>query len=367
MKNLVRICVSAVIVFGAVCIARAQEGPTRADFECLMLANSSASATPGTASPVVSYHHVFIPEINYGSFQSNGLDLVYETEGTGKEIVIVAPGGLGLPHEYLHPMLSNLAHYVKLVFFDRRSDMLSTRSNREWASIDEMADDIDALRQKLGLSRVTLLAHSFGGAVALNYALRYPDNLKRLILVNTSASIENPAESERRLVKTFTAKEAASYYTNEGVKAVGSPCERVRLRYRALYPHYFHHKVEAALVDRGYYAIYFDALAKRHVLAGDSGAGTDVSDRLERIKAPVLVFGGRYDQVTTLDQSAALAQGLPHSRFVVMEHSGHFPVFEENYMFTQWVRRFITGTTGSEEDMKTSAPLVATPMRAGGR
>ena len=106
-------------------------------------------------NPFLSFHHVWTPGLDYGTFQSNGLKLVYETQGNGSEVVIVVHGGAGLPHEYFHPMLYNLSRYAKLVFFDRRADMLSTRTGQGMASIEEMSDDIDALRKELGLERVT--------------------------------------------------------------------------------------------------------------------------------------------------------------------------------------------------------------------
>ena len=111
------------------------------------------------------------------------------------EVVIVIHGGAGLPHEYFHPMLYNLSRYAKLIFFDRRADMLSTRSGHGMASIDEMSDDIDALRKSLGLDRVTLLGHSFGATIALNYAARHPGNVKRLILVSASARSRIPTKA----------------------------------------------------------------------------------------------------------------------------------------------------------------------------
>ena len=66
--------------------------------------------------------------------------------------------------------------------------MLSEKSHGP-ASIAEQADDIDALRKTLGLERVTLLGHSFGATIALNYALRHPENVKRLILVSAAAVV----------------------------------------------------------------------------------------------------------------------------------------------------------------------------------
>jgi proline iminopeptidase len=347
MKNLLRLCTTASVVLVLASFAYAQEGSTRAEFECLTLANSSRVAVDGSPSPFVSFHHVWTPGLTYGKFQSNGLELTYETQGTGNDVVIVVHGGAGLPHEYFHPMLYNLSRYSKLVFFDRRADMLST-SGHGMASVSEMSDDLDELRKTLGLERVTLLGHSFGATIALNYALKHPDNVKRLILVSAAASVENPYEGERRILKTLSKIEMANYRSSEGGSGAMKPCDRVKQRYAVLYPHYFH-KLVPYEFERGVYTVYFDALSRKEALAADS-RGLDVRQQLSEIKVPVLVVAGRYDPVTTPDQSFQLADGLPQSRLVVLEHSGHFPFFEENYLFTEWVRQFMLATSGVEDD-----------------
>ncbi len=356
MKHLLRICVVSSILLALVSLSHGQDGATRAEFECLMLSNSSKVAAPGNTLSAQSYHHVWTPGLLYSSFKSNGLDLLYETQGNGQEVVIVVHGGPGLPHEYFHPMLSNLSHYAKLVYFDRRADMLSTQLPHQPVSLDEMADDLDALRQSLGLNRVTLLAHGFGGAIALNYAVRHPENVKRLILVSAAATIENPGEAEKRIVKKLSPMELSLYRSNEGGTGGSNPCERVRKRYAVLYPHYFY-KLIPYEFDRGIYTVYFDSLAKKLALA-NTAQKLDVRDQLSAIKVPVMVFAGRYDLVTPMAQSAALAESLPSSKFVVMEHSAHFPFFEENYMFTQWVRRFMAGTSDMLDDRM--SPTVST-------
>ena len=348
MKNLLRLCAIASVVVVLASLAHAQEGSTRAEFECLTLANSSRLAAAGAASPFLSFHHVWTPGLDYGTFESNGLKLTYETQGSGDEVVIVVHGGAGLPHEYFHPMLYNLSRYAKLVFFDRRADMLSASSGHGMASVTELSDDIDALRKTLGLERVTLLGHSFGATIALNYALRHPDNVKRLILVSAAASVENPYEGEKRILKRLSKVEMAAYRSSEGGTGATKPCDRVRMRYSVLYPHYFH-KLVPYEFDRGVYTVYFDALSKKEALAADS-RGLDVRAQLSEIKVPVLVVAGRYDLVTPPDQSFQLANGLPQSRLVVLEHSGHFPFFEENYLFTEWVRQFMAATSGVQDD-----------------
>lgn len=347
MKTSLRLSAIALLMLVPATLVRAQEGATRAEFECLTLANSSKVALAGAPAPFFSYHHVWTPGLDYGTFESNGLKLTYETQGSGDEVVIVVHGGAGLPHEYFHPMLYNLSRYSKLVFFDRRADMLSN-SGKGMASVAELSDDIDALRKSLGLERVTLFGHSFGAAIAINYAVQHPGNVKRLILVSAAASIENPYEGEKRILKTLSKAEMAAYRSSEGGTGAAQPCERVRMRYAVLYPHYFH-KLIPYEFDRGVYTAYFDALSKKEALASDSN-GLDFGDQLSEIKVPVLVVAGRHDLVTPPDQSFQLASGLPQSRLVVLEHSGHFPFFEENYLFTEWVRQFMVATNGQTDD-----------------
>lgn len=351
MNKTLRTFAIASILMLTMSLARAQEGSTRAELECLALANSSSVAFNGEASHSISFHHVWTPGIRSGTFQSNGLNFVYETQGDGDEVVIVVHGGAGLPHEYFHPMLSNLSRYATLVYFDRRADTLSAKTGHGAASIDEMADDVDALRTALGVQQVTLLGHSFGATIVLNYALRHPANVKRMILVSASAAIENPSEGEKRILKTLSSREMKAYSATEGVTGGANPCERVRRRYSVLYPHYFH-KLTPYEFERGVYTVYFDALSKKVALASDDSAA-DLRGQLSQIQAPALVVAGRHDLETTPDQSSELASSLPHSRLAMMEHSGHFPFFEENYLFTEWVRQFMIATSGRSDGVVT--------------
>src|ERR1044072_230950 len=115
MKHLLRICVVSSIILALASLVSAQDGSTKAEFDCLKMSRSSGVAVPGRPEPYVSYHHVWTPGLTYGSFKSNGMNLTYETQGTGDEIVIVVHGGAGLPHEYFHSAPSNITRLAKLV------------------------------------------------------------------------------------------------------------------------------------------------------------------------------------------------------------------------------------------------------------
>ncbi|HMG32470.1 MAG TPA: alpha/beta fold hydrolase [Blastocatellia bacterium] len=355
MKNLVRALTISSILLVTASAASAQDGATRAEFDCLMLANSSSVAVPGEPSRFPAYHHVWMTGMQYGTFKSHGLSLTYETQGEGSEVILVVHGGPGMPHDFYHPMLSNLSRYAKLVYFDRRADMLAAGRSHEPASIEEMAEDIDALRQTLNLNRVSLLGQGFGGAIALEYALKYPANVKRLILVSASAVVEDPRESEKRIVKTLSPAELAVYRSGEGGTGAAQPCDRVRKRYSVLYPHYFYRMVPYEF-NRGAYTAYFDSLAKKLALSTNSRA-LDLRSQLGDVTVPTIVFAGRHDLVTTMEQARDLANGLPKSKLVVMEQSAHFPIFEQNYLFTQWVRQFMARTSGVEDDGMSTRPL----------
>lgn len=310
--------------------------------------------------PAWSFHHVWNTEVDYGFFESNGVELYYEIEGRGKETVVVVHGCPGIPHDYLHPMLSTLGNWVRVVYFDRRFDGLPKGLPRSAMSVGSMTEDLDALRRALNLERITILAHGFGGSVALTYALRYPERVKRLIMVSTSAVMESPVDVERRLIEALTPEQQAAYRATE--ERAASALERDRRRYRVLFPKCFYQEPEAALLDRDTYYIHFNALARRFVMSGEPG-GFDVRSRLSTVRVPTLVVAGRHDVVNPLSHALELAKGLPHSRLAVMENSGHFPYTEESALFAAWVRGFVNDTADHVDETRTTAVALAAERR----
>jgi proline iminopeptidase len=284
----------------------------------------------------VSFHHVWMPNLKYEYFESNGAELFYEVGGDGSEALVVVHGAPGLPHDYLHPMLSTLGRYFKVIYFDRRAEGLPGGRPRSVMSLPAMVEDLEALRRAAGLNQMTLLGHGFGGTVALSYALHYPDRVKQLVLVGASAVVESPEYIESRLLGALPESERAAY------QAALESQARELVRYRILFPACFHRRPDPTFLDGNAYSLYFQMMARRHLLANDPG-GADLRGALDLIKSPALILVGRYDLIVPLGRASELAAGLPKSRLIIMEHSGHFPYLEESYRFTQWVKRFLEG------------------------
>jgi pimeloyl-ACP methyl ester carboxylesterase len=105
--------------------------------------------------------------------------------GSGYPLVIMhgGPGG----DLYTMMSLKPLKDQFTLIFYDHRCNGRSTGADVKTMTWENLTADADALREKLGFNKWAVLGHSFGGNVALEYALRYPKNLSHLILVNSGA------------------------------------------------------------------------------------------------------------------------------------------------------------------------------------
>jgi pimeloyl-ACP methyl ester carboxylesterase len=98
-------------------------------------------------------------------------------------------GGLGFDHTSLHPWLDPLGEEMHLIYYDHRGNGRSGRPPLETLTFEQFCADADALRAHLGYEKVAVLGYSFGGFIALEYALRYPERLSHLILLDTAPTL----------------------------------------------------------------------------------------------------------------------------------------------------------------------------------
>src|SRR5438105_5235280 len=115
----------------------------------------------------------------------NGTELFYSQVGAGLP-TLVMHGGLGLDHTYLHPWLDPLGDVLQLTYYDHRGNGRSARPPMHTLTHPGLAADADALRAFLGFERMAILASSYGGFIALRYALDFSERLSHLILVGTA-------------------------------------------------------------------------------------------------------------------------------------------------------------------------------------
>jgi pimeloyl-ACP methyl ester carboxylesterase len=275
----------------------------------------------------------------------DGTGLAFRLLGGGEEPTVVClPGGPMRAGAYLGD-LGGLAEHRRLAVLDLRgtgdsevpADPASYRCDRQ-------VDDVEALRKHLGLDQLDLLGHSAGAGLAVRYAARYPDRLRRLVLVTPSVRAvgfdlsvaERRQIMARRAGEPWYAEAAAAYESIAGRTATGA---------------------DWAAVAPMYYGRW-DAAARRHQAAepgqrngaaarihNSAGAFEPEATRaaLAAVDAPVLVLAGELDWIISPALAADFAALFRAGRLVVQPAAAHYPWLDDASAFVTAVANGLSG------------------------
>jgi proline iminopeptidase len=266
----------------------------------------------------------------------NDTELFYAEVGEGLPCLMMH-GGLGFDHTYLHPWLDPLGDVMRLVYYDHRGNGRSGRPPWETLTFEQLCADADALREHLGFEKVSVMGHSLGGIIALEYALRYPERLECLILLDTAPSLdywEDEVEENAR-------RKGATPEQLEALSADQEDNEEFVRAWKLIEPLYFQ-AYEPALAERALANTVFSVEANN--AQASFLEGWDVTPRLGEIGAATLVVVGRDDIICPPSQARRLHDGIPYSNLIVIEQSGHFLWLEEPEAFFGAVREWFRGT-----------------------
>lgn len=316
---------------------------TRIALGCLALVVFGATA-PADAQ---SAHEVVL----------NGVRFWYRVAGNtapGAPTVVYLHGGPGY-NSYSFSVLigPRLERSLRMVYFDQRG---SGRSERPWSGhyqLDTLAADVEALRRTLGLSKIALIGHSFGGTLALEYAARYPQHVSRMVLVSAYSDHAVTCR-EQRAGATAAYPDAFARMAADTVDSAGRHRSDCEMEFHALSQEQFDRLNNARQFVDSTYRLRQDSIDAVSGLSntGEMGhalANAGLYDRYEfkaydRLSMPVLIVAGRHDGAVGLTSQEALARAIPQSRLLIYEHSAHFPYVEEPERFAHDVTTFITAS-----------------------
>jgi proline iminopeptidase len=188
----------------------------------------------------------------------------------------------------------------------------------------QLADDAAALAAYLGVGRVLVVGHSFGGFVAQELALRHPQLVAGLVLIGTSAG--QLGMSDRPDDEQGPPPPAEVTSIIGAMVSSADTDERFAAMMRTLLPHYLHRSDPSTLAAQLEHAVYDVATFRATVaLLGTWSA----ADRLDQVSVPTLLFVGRYDPVCSPAQSYRIARRIPGAEVAELGDSGHFPWLDE--------------------------------------
>lgn len=279
------------------------------------------------------------------SFSSyDGTKLAYTEVGTGTPLLCI-PGGPGRASAYLED-LAGLSETRTLVLLDNRATGRSeVPADPSTLRFDRLADDVEALRQHLGLEQVDLLGHSAGTVVAQVWASAHPDRVRSLVLVTPSGGLQGSNRTDVRDIVATRADEAWYADAAEALDALphASPSEQQML-WRAIRPLMYGRWDDRTQA----HAATADTQSNKRAQLGYDAAAQDVDGAaivrgLSAVTAPVLVVGGDRDAMTGVVAAHAVAGCFPNAQTVVLPRAGHFPWVDEPAAFLDAVRGFLDG------------------------
>lgn len=268
------------------------------------------------------------------------VSLNVEVVGHGPPLVLMH-GGPGADLWSLAPF-RRLADRFTLVFYDHRCNGRSVGVPVESMTWENLTADPDALRAALGFERWAVLGHSFGGNVALEYALRYPARVSHLILMDSGGDTWWPRENGPRLLaaRGFDPKivRLARRFHHGRIKPKEFLPSLMRLG-TAYNPH-------TGLLDLAHGLVQGEWRSRPRPEALIWAApnllrGWNIMGRLGEIRVPTLVIAGREDYLYPPEHQAMLAAGIPDARLRIVDRAGHNPHDEQTAEVMEAVLDFL--------------------------
>lgn len=271
---------------------------------------------------------------------SEGFALNVSIRGNGKPILVV-----GSSIYYPRLFSEQLYTSFQLIFLDHRGFVKPPRTlEPEEYTLDKVLDDIEAARQTLELEDFIILGHSGHAFMALEYAKKYPEHVRKVVLLNTAPT--NSPERQQQSIAFFneTACPERKRQFETDIALLEGDIQReperrfahmcIRMGAHSFYDYAY----DAAWMWEG---VFTNMPAIDH-LWGEAFARLNLIDSLKEVAKPVLIGLGRYDYLVSPVSLWNAINGLQANvKKVIFEKSGHNPMFEEpdlfNALLTDWI------------------------------
>jgi len=285
--------------------------------------------------------------------------LIYTVSFGRGEPLVIAHGGPGASHDYFLPYLLPLARTNRLVFIDERGSGKSEKlEDVSKYTVEAMADDVEAVRKALGLGKINLLGHSYGGVLAQAYAFKYQANLSHLVLCSTFHSTKALNEIFRQMKARMSPELRARIDKAEAAGLFGHGKDYEKHRYtndymiaawgEGYFPYLYQNRPDPNYdpVDNGNtsWDLYREMWGSHGEFIVDGNlSSVEYADRLGTIKVPTLITVGDHDES---DPSIArdMAARIAGSKLVILPKSGHMTFVDQQGMFNRAVDEFLNPT-----------------------
>lgn len=271
-------------------------------------------------------------------------DLFCKMMGSGKPLIVLHGGAGYLTHEYLLPHLEPLSQDNLVVFYDQRGLGKSTGElTTEQINLKTYVNDIESIRKFLGVKKVSLLGHSWGGLLAMHYALSYPESVDRIILTNSMVASSNDvglffAELSKRIApyqNEIKELESGELFQEGNPETVAHVSELYFQTYMYNPENVKKIKLWKSQKENLNGAKVWE-IFKNQVFMQPF----DILSEIKMIKCPTLIIHGNED-VLPLASSEHIHDAIGTSELVKIDQCGHFPFVEQPESFFKAIETFL--------------------------
>jgi proline iminopeptidase len=255
-----------------------------------------------------------------------------------KPVMFMLHGGPGGDHLRFKQHSLELQDTAQLVFIDHRGCGRSKKTKQSDYTLENNIEDVEALRQHLGLEHICILGGSYGGMVAQGYASRYPKKIDKLILAVTAPSYHFMNEAKKILHARGNAKQIAicqhlwngTFKDHEHIMEFGKHMEalysttaqkngtQIASRAKTIWSH------EAMNAGFGGFLRNFNLIPK-----------------LKKITCPTLILAGQEDWICPPSQSKIIAKHIPHAKLKIFKNCGHALAVDAHAQYINIIKRFL--------------------------
>ena len=283
----------------------------------------------------IAAHRGFVP--------INGEQHYYEIVGQGDTVVILH-GGPGLSHRYLKPQLDRLlsADFTLLYYDQRGSGWTGGVEDTSHLKIQSFVNDLDSIRRYFSINKLKLLGHSFGGLLAMHYAIEYPEKVHSIILVDTDAA-------SYALRTPYQVKTINSRLTQKQESYLDSLEQSANFRayhiatyenyYKTFLTSYFANPADTTKLELGFDSISIPKIEITNSLVRRNLGKYDIHNSLSIITCSVLIMHGT-ESVFSVEGAQAIYDQLPNASINLFENCGHFQFIESPQAFKDLVIDF---------------------------
>ncbi|MDD5765133.1 MAG: alpha/beta fold hydrolase [Candidatus Marinimicrobia bacterium] len=263
--------------------------------------------------------------------------LYCEIESNGIPLVLIN-GGPGGTHHCFHPWLTAASKDFMVIYYDQRGCGLSDYKPGEGYSFEQTVDDLENLRKALNINRWIVLGHSYGGAIAQYYTIKYPQHVIGQILVGAVPMLNKPEINTKSLTPFLNEQETMKF---SKIRALGIAGKLTLPQF------YFNKDINGGWKRENFRMPDRNRLAQAAIydIVFDPAYSSDFDqyyfeNAFDNCPIPTLICEGKYDSVWSDKKVSLFRKNHPNAQFKAFKKSSHNIYSDEPELFVETITRW---------------------------